>query len=279
MFDNLLHDLKSLIKLKKIENKKLRLFFLEIKFSYKHIRPFLINSDLSIILAFDYKIKLEELNFKYKFFIKTKFFLYLFFLLTKIKFCYSTTPDLGYTIFVKSIYKKTKYIYLQHSLVSLTKAYNKNAFKNFDCIQVCSKFQTKEVIIFSSKFKKKIKPMKLKYLFLEEEKKLFSKSKKEVDILIAPTWNTNFFSEEIIISVIDVLNGKFNFVVRPHYMSYIKDANFKKNFKYFEKFLLKNKYLNFYQYNYLISDWSGIFLEYFLLTRKKSILINTMKKM
>ena len=36
---------------------------------------------------------------------------------------------------------------------------------------------------------------------------------------------------------------------------------------------------NFHDYNFLISDWSGIFIEYALIFKKKPFLINTPKKM
>ena len=35
---------------------------------------------------------------------------------------------------------------------------------------------------------------------------------------------------------------------------------------------------NFHDYNFLISDWSGIFIEYALIFKRKSFLINTPKK-
>ena len=37
--------------------------------------------------------------------------------------------------------------------------------------------------------------------------------------------------------------------------------------------------IDFQKYNFLISDWSGIFIEYSLIFKKKAFLINTPKKM
>ena len=37
--------------------------------------------------------------------------------------------------------------------------------------------------------------------------------------------------------------------------------------------------IDFQKFNFLISDWSGIFIEYSLVTRKQSFIINTPKKM
>ena len=36
--------------------------------------------------------------------------------------------------------------------------------------------------------------------------------------------------------------------------------------------------INFNEYNFLISDWSGIFIEYALIFKRKCYLINTPKK-
>ena len=64
----------------------------------------------------------------------------------KLNLLYSSTPDIGNTIFKRSKLKKNcKYIYLQHSPVSLTMIYREKAFENFDAIQVISKFQESEI--------------------------------------------------------------------------------------------------------------------------------------
>ena len=100
---------------------------------------------------------------------------------------------------------------------------------------------------------------------------------KKYDILIAPTWNTNFFSKDVIPILISTLKDDFKIKVKPHYMSILKDKDYRKNLYKFEKYLLHER-LNFDSFNYLISDWSGIFLEYSMHTNKKSILINTNQK-
>ena len=40
-----------------------------------------------------------------------------------------------------------------------------------------------------------------------------------------------------------------------------------------------SKYINFHKYKFLISDWSGIFIEYALIFKRKAFLINTPIKM
>ena len=39
-----------------------------------------------------------------------------------------------------------------------------------------------------------------------------------------------------------------------------------------------SKLVNFNEFNFLISDWSGIFIEFALVNKRKSFLINTEKK-
>ena len=122
--------------------------------------------------------------------------------------------------------KSTKYIYIQHSQVSLLKAYRYNAFRNFDIIQVCNSFQKKEVLFLQKIFERKIKPYKIKNLFLESFS--VNQKKNHFDILIAPTWNTNFFEDKIILNLIKILSNDYLIKIRPHYMTILKDKNYKK---------------------------------------------------
>lgn len=274
----MINEFKKLLYFFKIQNKKKRIFFLENNFSKKHLEPYFKknnNIDKSIIISLGNDLKIRnEYNIEVLYF-KNKFVLYILFLFLKVRYCYSTTPDLGYTLFAKSIHNTTKYIYIQHSQISLLKAYRFNAFKYFDTIQVCNSFQREEVYFLQKKFKRKIKPFKIKNLFLKNFN--INQKKSSFDILVAPTWNTDFFQDQVILNLIKVLSTNYSIKIRPHYMSVLKDQNYKKNFHHFEQFVFKED-LNFYDFKILISDWSGIFLEYSLITKKKSILINTKQK-
>ena len=272
-------EISKLLYFLKIQKKKNRVFFLENNFSKDHLLPYVKknkNHEKSLIISLNTKVDDKIYNNYDNIIIKNKIILYFIFLFTKTKYCYSTTPDLGYTLFVKSIFSNTRYIYLQHSQISLITGYRFNAFKNFDVIQVCNSFQNEEVLFLNKIHNKKIKPFKLKYLFFSNMKKITVENKK-YDILIAPTWNTNFFSKDVIPILISTLKDDFKIKVKPHYMSILKDKDYRKNLHKFEKYLLHER-LNFDSFNYLISDWSGIFLEYSMHTNKKSILINTNQK-
>ena len=275
----MISEIKKLFYFLKIQKKKNRIFFLENNFSKNHILPYVKknkNHEKSLIISLNTKFDNKIYNNCENIIVKNKIILFFIFLFVKTKYCYSTTPDLGYTLFVKSVFNNTKYIYLQHSQISLITGYRFNAFKKFDVIQVCNSFQNEEILFLNKIHNKKIKPFKLKYLFFSNMKKMTGENKK-YDILIAPTWNTNFFSKDVISTLVNTLRNDFTIKIKPHYMSILKDKDYKKNLHIFEQYLILDK-LNFNNFNYIISDWSGIFLEYSIYTNKKSILINTNQK-
>ena len=113
-----------------------------------------------IILSHIYRIKLKKKkivlisfenidlnnNDNVKLFVfKTNLIRELIFLTLKLKFLYSSTPDLNNTIFKRSKFSNCKYIYLQHSPVSLNLIYRENAFDFFDAVQVISNYQLNEM--------------------------------------------------------------------------------------------------------------------------------------
>ena len=98
---------------------------------------------------------------------KTNFFRELFFLTLKLKYFYSSTPDIDNTIFKRSKLSNCKYIYIQHSPVSLNLIYRDSAFDNFDAIQTISKFQYNEIKEIIKKRNLKLKVFKSKYRFIE----------------------------------------------------------------------------------------------------------------
>ena len=136
-------DIFTLINFFKNQKKFKRIFFFENSFIEPHLAPYIFkntNTDETVIVSL-YKIQNDNLkNFKIFEFNKI-FFLNLFFLVLKIRYCYSSTPDIDNSAFQRSIFKKTKYIYIQHSPLGLNKIYRDNAFSNFDIVQVVNKFQ------------------------------------------------------------------------------------------------------------------------------------------
>ena len=273
MLINFFNDLKNFIKYKKRENLYSNLIFIEGEYLVPYL-SYLINKKKKLAIISFEKINIEKKIDSYCF--KTSFFKSLFFNLVKVKKVYSSTPDLNNSVFNRSVNKKIKYIYIQHSPISLSMGYKKNAFDNFDGVQVTNKFQLEDLIDINKLNKKKIKPIKTKYFFLQN-----MKNKKEFipkKILIAPTWNTEFYKHNLHIKIKEILDKiKIDYEIRPHKMSYIKKEfslnNLEKDFK-----VNTEVFCNFSNYSNLITDWSGIFIEFALIQNTRPICINSKKK-
>lgn len=279
---SLFKDISNFIKFKKNEKNINIGFFSENNFIYEYLEPYIINKlkkHKIIIISF------EDLNKEYLentdvYVFKTKIMQELVFLTLKLKYLYSSTPDLDYTIFKRSKFSNCKYIYLSHTPVSMTLIYRPYSFDSFDAVQVTNNYQYKEMLEIKKKNNLKTKIFKSKYLFVTEQKKKILSKKFEYDVLIAPSWNSNFYNTGCHIKLIDLLKKKnFSFKFRPHPMSYKKKEVTKKELEEREVIFDNDKIINFQKYNFLISDWSGIFIEYSLIFRKKAFLVNTPKKM
>ena len=256
-------------------------FFCENKFIFEYVKPYILKKAKKqkiIILSF------EDLNYNFGnkiiiFSFYTKFFRKLIFLTLKLGYLYSSTPDLNQSIFQKSRVSKCKYIYLQHSPASLTMIYNSQAFDAFDAVQAINIYQFNEMkeIILKKNLKSRV--FKGKYLFLSDQKKINENFNYHFDLLIAPTWNSNFYKLNCHLILNELLSKhNISYVLRPHPMSLKKkeisliDLN-----KLNIKFDISRR-INLNSYKFLISDWSGIFIEFAILTKRKSLLVNTPKK-
>jgi hypothetical protein len=280
----MLEDILTLFKILKYQKEIKRVFFFENNFIEHHLAPYTKknkNTSETIIVSL-YNIKNSDLK-KFKIFkFKKLFFLNLFFLLLKIKYCYSSTPDFDNSAFQRSVFKKTKYIYIQHSPLGLIKIYRDNAFSNFDVVQVVNSFQKNDLINISKIKNKKIKSWRGKYLFLnnQNDKKMQTNINREQKkkILIAPTWGTDFFDLNFHLEIQKNLDHNlFDIYIRPHFMSIKKNKNLineltEKNFQ------ISSGKINFSQFDLLITDWSGIYIEFAKINKVKSILIQNNEK-
>ena len=280
----MLRDIFTLIDFLKYQKKVKRVFFFENSFIENHLAPYIEknkNINETIIISL-YKIQKKNLK-KFKIFQFNKlFFLNLFFLLLKIKYCYSSTPDIDNSAFQRSVFKKTKYIYIQHSPVGLNKIYRDNAFTNFDVVQVVNSFQKNDLINISKMKNKKIKFWRAKYLFLSDENNKESKfninKQEKKKILIAPTWGTDFFDLNIHLEIKKNLNpNKYDIFIRPHNMSILKNKNLITDLTQ-NNFQMSEGKIDFTRYDLLVTDWSGIYIEFAKINKIKSILIQNKDK-
>ena len=271
----MLSDLFKIIYFFLFHNNNYYIFFSENNFTYKFLERYIAKKTRKKVLVFSF----HEINKKSKFlnylFLKNNFTRELFFIFCNCKFFYTTTPDIGFTIFKRSKNKNIKYIYLQHSMFSLNAIYNENSFVNFDTIQCISKMQEEEVKEINNLKRKKIRTFKSKYLFPYKNEN----NDQKFEILIAPTWHTNFYRQKFFENIINLLiEQKITFKIRRHNMS-IKNKELdekiikKYNIKFYE-----DEIINFKDFNYLISDWSGIIIEYYLIKNTKSFVINSKQK-
>ena len=269
-------DLFKFIHFMILNNNSFYIFFNESEFTYKFLEAYINKRKKKKILIFSFvEIKHNDNKNINSLYLKSNFFRELFFIFCKCKYFYSTTPDLNYTQFKKSKNKNIKYIYLQHSMFSLNAIYKAKSFNNFDAVQCVSEYQKNEIIEINTLYKKKIKYFKSKYLFpylnLDKENKF--------KVLIAPSWATKFYISPFFENLLQSLNeNNITFKFRRHNMS-IKNKELSQ--KIIDKYKIKfyeDKVVNYGEFEYLISDWSGIIMEYFIITKKKSFLINIEQK-
>ena len=272
------NDLKSYFNFLRISKNK-EAFFIDNKHIVKYLRPYIKKKLHKKILIINFEDLNNEFDNIKTFTFRTTLFRSLFFLTHKLKTLYSSTPGLNKTIFVKTKFSPCKYIYLQHSPVSLTMAYPDKYFDEFDAVETINKFQYNEMSEIKKKRKLKCKIFRSKYNFLSEQKNKKYKNNKKFDVLIAPSWNTNFYKLNCHKILIDkIKKKKISYTLRPHHMSFKKKEVDENDLKKQEiNYDIKSE-LNFDDYKILISDWSGIIYEHSLINGQKSLLLNTPQK-
>ena len=193
-------------------------------------------------------------------------------------------PDLGSGIINKSPFCK-KYIYIFHSLISITVAYKEKSFDNYDIFFSPSVIHTNEIEKKFNGMNKEI--IKIGYPKIEELKNKISYIKETNNILIAPTWgNDSSLYSEVLLDLINYLIKKdFTIIFRPHPMSFNKDKKkieeIVSKFKWCEKFKLNSDNDNnnvFLEAKILITDWSGAGMEFSLSKEKPSLFIDTKQR-
>lgn len=188
----------------------------------------------------------------------------------------TTTPSLGSSIFPKSAMPKNKrptYVYVFHSLVSPNEMYTKGSFDGFDILLSPSELISEQLKPLISKT---AQVFTTGYLLFDKIQKFEYKDKFVKDVLIAPTWGSKGLDEIIhnidkIKNFVDRLDLKAIF--RPHPMTSLD------RLKKIPFDIDTDKDLdNLHSYKYLITDYSGIALEFFYLTGRPVIFLDVTKK-
>ena len=217
-----------------------------------------------------------------------------FFINLKADILGMTMPDLQTFHIKRSKVHNVHYVYVFHSMVSTHMIYRKNAFDSFDTIFCVGKHHVNEISKNEKKYGLSSKKLvefgyeKLEQLMDEVEKnsKIKSIEKNNRTILVAPSWGTNGLIEtrgdEIIQTLLD---SGYDVILRPHPMTYKKsqktikniEKKFQKNIHFKLELDIRNSN-SFFLSDCMISDWSGVAIEYAFALEKPVLYVDIPKK-
>ena len=219
--------------------------------------------------------------------IRTKFFMTL-----KAKILIMDMPDLETYHIKRSKVYPVHYIYIFHSMFSIHSYLRKGAVDNYDTIFCVGEHHEKEIRETEKVYNLNEKRL-IKYGFsrldtLLKEKKDFGENDitKENLILITPSYGKNNLLEVCGIKLLDVLlKSNFKVLLRPHFRIFKESPNIIKGilekFGENENFMLEEGVIQpekFHSSKCMISDWSGISLEYAFTFERPVIFIDVPKK-
>ena len=215
-----------------------------------------------------------------------------FFLTLRAKILVMDMPDLDTYHIKRSKAYPVHYIYLFHSMFSINYYLRKGALDNYDTIFCVGPHHVNEIRATEKLYE--LKPKKIvNYGFgrldtLLQEKEKFEKSDSNLKdlILITPSYGSENLLEKCGIELIDtLLKSNFRVLLRPHFrilrdskelVDSIKDK-FGKNPNFiFEDGVIPSEY--FHNSICMISDWSGISIEYAFTFECSVIFIDVPKK-
>ena len=218
---------------------------------------------------------------------RTKFFSSL-----KAKILVTDMPDLGKLHIKRSDEYPVHYIYLFHSMYSVHSYLRKGAIDNYDTIFCVGPHQVKEIRetekVYGLKAKKLINYGygRLDTLLQKKINSQATNSNAKDLIIITPSYGENNLLERCGIQLIDtLLKSNFRVMLRPHLRT-LRDStklidSIKKKFGKNPNFALETGIIKFDSLNNslcMISDWSGISLEYAFTFERPVIFIDVPQK-
>jgi YidC/Oxa1 family membrane protein insertase len=218
--------------------------------------------------------------------VRTKFFLSL-----KTKILVMDMPDLDRFHIKRSKTYPVHYVYLFHSMFSVHSYLREGALNNYDTIFCVGNHHVDEIREIEKVYD--LKPKQLVHYgygrldsLLQEKNNFLEFDSEEKLILIAPSYGENNLLEICGIKLIDILlRANFKVLLRPHFRLF-KDSSklidlLKKKFERNPNFILEEGVIPselFFNSTCMISDWSGISLEYAFTLERKVIFIDTPQK-
>jgi len=208
---------------------------------------------------------------------RTKFFLTL-----KAKILIMDMPDLQTFHIKRSKVYPVHYVYIFHSMFSTHSYLRKGALDNYDTIFCVGKHHEKEIRMAEKRYGFG----RLDTLLQEKQKFQNTYTGDKNLILITPTYGEKNLLQICGNELIEILlKANFTVMLRPHYRIF-KDSkklidSIIKNFGNHPNFMLEKGIIpsdKFHNSKCMISDWSGISLEYAFTFERPVILIDLPKK-
>lgn len=204
----------------------------------------------------------------------------------------TSTPDLGCRRFPRSN-GASKYIYVQHSLVSLIGAYESGAFLQYDYV-FCATDQQFEECEFLSRYYNRTSLSPYAHGFEKVDR--LRKVKKEFDldaavsrrrVLIAPTWGASSLIESgaIFKVMVSFLNQDCDLVLCPHSMTIVQCPEnidvLTHLYEGYRQVTIDTTGFSWKWYpstDLLVTDWSGSALEFSVVFGRPIVFIETPPK-
>ncbi len=207
-----------------------------------------------------------------------------------------TTPDLDKYYIKRSIMKKDiEYVYVPHDMMSVHMGFREGALDAFDTIFCTGPHVAREVRatekVYGLPEKKLVEfgyPFADKLIAAGAAERATHKTGPRREILIAPSWQEDNLLDSCVDTLIEALYcDEYHITVRPH-PEYVKRygarmqalvdryAHLVGDGLSFELDFTANK--SVYSSDLLITDWSGVALEYCFATRRPAIFVNTKMK-
>ena len=207
-----------------------------------------------------------------------------------------TTPDLDKYYIKRSIMKKDiEYVYVPHDMMSVHMGFREGALDAFDTIFCTGPHVAREVRatekVYGLPEKKLVEfgyPLADKLIEAGKAERETHKTGPRREILIAPSWQEDNLLDSCVDTLIETLYcDEYHITVRPH-PEYVKRygarmqalvdryAHLVGDGLSFELDFTTNK--SVYSSDLLITDWSGVALEYCFATRRPAIFVNTKMK-
>lgn len=199
----------------------------------------------------------------------------------------TTTPDLGLLPFRRS-QRDVHYVYLPHSLVSLHMAYRAGAFDQFDTLFCAAPHHFEE-----ARALEQLRGSKPKILVPHGYDRidvmmddLRGSTATSGCVLIAPSWGKHGLVETMGVDLVKILlDAGFQVILRPHPQTTRLHSDkidaIESQFGAHERFRWDfevGEWRSLAEADLMISDWSGVALEYAAVRRRPVLFINTPKK-